>query len=81
MKVICIDAKKRPDEYNDVHLVEGAEYNVIGEVQAYDKNYKMWPCYHLSEFPYPCAFDKDRFIPISNIDEKEFERNYKKELV
>ncbi len=78
MKVICITNKNIIRKTGSIgsapKLVEGACYTVI-EFTGYG--------YHLAEVS--CdknyGYDMKRFVPLSEIDETTFERNYKKELV
>lgn len=71
MKVICIDTKDM--EY---FLIPGYTYTVIDEM--------LGTYYQLQEIPFNhgevAGFYKWRFILVSEIDEKEFERNYNKEI-
>lgn len=91
MKVLCIDDKLRPNEMYipGCELKEGETYTVVEEVTGYDINsvtgFSTNPrqCYVLAEFaafPGVC-FETNRFVPLSEIDETTFERNYQKELV
>lgn len=86
MKVICID--DRADENAD--LSHGLPPIVVGEIYTvtkyseYSKNkygiVERWPVYCLAERGDGLVgYDVKRFVPLSNIDEKEFERNYNKE--
>jgi len=70
MKVICIDASNQPVE---PYVVEGVVYNTEGVEQR-----KSGLCYRLTDWlpEMMCWALTSRFIPLSNIDEKEFERNY-----
>lgn len=76
MRVICIDDKERPGEYPDADFTikEGETYNVCRAVTSENGIF----CYSLLEDPYRAmyCYAADRFIPVSDIDEKEFERNY-----
>lgn len=82
MKVICIDDKKRPGEVDGLDPKEGETYTVIeignGECAITGR---LIPCYRLLELTNPPSdwHDRDRFIPLSSIDERTFERNYKTE--
>lgn len=73
-KVICIDNKnigRSLNEYNKL-LKEGAIYTVIGEIVGQRSDNKNEFGYVLEEFKYLyTAFIKDRFIPLSEIDETE----------
>jgi len=81
MKVICIDAKSKVD-INRHLLKEGGYYNTIYDGDCYCvRTNSISPGYALAEFGMAIGFDKSRFIPLSDVDEKEFERNYNKELV
>jgi len=79
MKVICIDVKP----YNNgtcEELVVGETYTVVNSF-IYGEKILV---YQLEELPPPTPFhgyDSRRFIPVSEIDETEFVRNYNKELV
>lgn len=73
MRVVCIDAScSIPPGYNGMPflLKEGEIYTVSQEEHN---------CYHLVETdrinPTYC-YSKKRFIPLSDIDETTFERNY-----
>ena len=71
MRVICIDDKTRAGhctlKYGETYTVESQDGCGSG------------CCYGIAETKQ--AHMKDRFIPLSEIDETTFERNYKKELV
>lgn len=77
MKVLCIDASDREDDYecsDDFEIEEGKTYTVCDEFEC-----KMGvPCYCLSEDPDRefSGFAKDRFIPVSDIDETKRKRKY-----
>lgn len=71
MKVICIDAKKRHDEFDGPSLIEGNVYTAVKTCRAYGTTYHEYVCYQLAEIPYPHLFDTDRFIECSEIDERE----------
>ena len=80
MKVLCIDNSENKNLPLDVkpssHLLEeGKTYTVIAE-DPYG--------YNLAECPHPLNprgwWARKRFVPVSEISETEFERNYKKEL-
>lgn len=88
MKVICIDDKPKPNEEFVPEMglsviKEGCEYTVVWQGLGYDDvgcKINPAPVYELAEdigFGYPTW----RFVPLSSIDEKEFERNYIKETV
>ena len=83
MRVICIDGVKigdigvnkqgdtRPANSNDL-IFEGVVYTV---------EHDYGDTYSLVELRNPFAsYGKRRFAPLSEINEKEFERNYQKEL-
>lgn len=70
MKVICIDATQSSNR-----LVYLNTYTVYREAV-----YRGVPVYYLDEV-YNEPFMKERFIPLSTIDETTFERNYNKEKV
>lgn len=81
MKVICINETGFVDKEVDP-IKEGEIYTVIAHKTYDNKRY-----YQLSELAinsknhYPQWYASFRFIPLSSIDETEFEREYKKELV
>lgn len=78
MKVICIDAKWRPHttpDKNNFRLVESENYTVLGEFKGSSGRYG----YELMENAGDSLYDKDRFIPLSEIDELILVNN--KELV
>lgn len=82
MKVICVDAKITSDThpmFKNPNLIEGNVYNVEFEVPAEDRYGNYIVSYKLYEFPPPYAFAKNRFIPLSEIDEMELVNE--KELV
>jgi hypothetical protein len=67
MKVICIDAEIR--DPRDYGLTEGAIYTASHCEQ-------LPQSYYIMEVPFSklgnlCVYKKDRFIPLSNIDETE----------
>lgn len=77
MKVICINARggnngKIPPPSK---LIEGEYYHVESECMANDRDGNKIPAYVLIEMPQG-AWERTRFIPTSEIDEKEFERYY-----
>lgn len=70
MRVLCIDSKNR--SYTQIpnnFLVEGNVYTVLDKVLEMTINVM---CYELVEDP-DALYAIDRFIPVSDIDEKEFE--------
>lgn len=67
MKVVCIDASNM-NKYGI--LVEGNIYKVIS-------NNDCFKAYELKEHK-GYFYKKERFIPLSEIDETTFERNYDK---
>jgi len=85
MKVICIDGVKhgcvgklhgiiaRKDE----EIYEGEIYTVIKTI-VFNKQGKS---YLLAERPTTTFYDAKRFIPLSNIDEREFKRENISEVV
>ena len=78
MRVICIDKTPRPTSTDREALQAleiGAEYTVVNNPHPRG--------YELLEVKTKCrsGFFMDRFIPLSEIDETTFERNFKKELV
>lgn len=80
MKVICIDTSPNPNPKKNnewfKYLKEGSTYEVEKEVYGC---YKIFGIDHPYQTDRP-TFMKRRFVPVSDIDEKEFERNYNKEL-
>jgi hypothetical protein len=77
MKVVCIDASPSKIHPNyKCELIEGNIYTKIGELAGI----RGILHYDLAECPVH-AYAASRFIPLSTIDETEFERNYNKELV
>lgn len=83
MKVICIDTSDRHEDNTGRMLKEGEVYTVEKLWDCGKKNGKLVfePCYTLVERDKKFGFAVDRFIPLSSIDETEFVREYKKELV
>lgn len=79
MRVICIDDSKGKIYGNTPTFKSGDELDVL-------QSYKYDDCYAVigheitKEGKY-AHWIKNRFIPLSSIDEIEFERNYKKETV
>ncbi len=77
-KVICVNNKPFPNSWvYDWNTVEGESYTVIFEKNSFTKDLVFEVGYVLNEDPYNYerAFDKSRFIPLSNIDEKELSTN------
>lgn len=84
MRVICIDIRVRPGNIVANLLEENKVYSVRKYWSASinnEGNLTNVPVYTLWEFGEMDGFEVDRFIPLSSIDETEFERNYNKELV
>lgn len=76
MRVICINVP--PNAENNAGIKVGRNYTVIEVLADNEKSDVFW--YHLTvdnEFAYNTKY----FIPLSPINETEFERDYKKELV
>lgn len=84
MKVLCIDDKIRHPhgfmEEGGIKIKEGEVYEVLRETEGYDKLGNTYRVYELTVDP-GYGYELWRFVPISNIDETEFERNYNKETV
>jgi len=77
MKVLCISDEIKTDFDKLPPLSVGEIYNVVKETK-----HQIWEFYMFSELNvngYNCWYCKDNFIPLSSIDETEFERNYKTE--
>ena len=70
MKVICIN------DAGTKELKFGAEYTVVDGRNCYVSGLY---CYFFEEVV--LGYEAQRFAPVSEIDETEFERNYNKELV
>lgn len=84
MKVLCIDAATRPNEFDaGAPLVEGEIYTVIAQEMGYgpDPNDPGSPCYELLErgpvkqclrmdLGDKLLYDVDRFVPLSNKNEE-----------
>lgn len=77
MKVICIDDKMEGPAQADFILKYGESYEVI---QTFQSVRPEWVWYELSIQP-KVGYAVERFIPLSEINETEFERNYIKEKV
>lgn len=82
MRVICIDDK--PGVGNEVPPFKFGDIVNAEEVPSIVAQHLIHPelFYAISEyscFPIFCVWFRKRFIPISEIDETEMERNYKKE--
>lgn len=83
MKVICIKKTIEGDPTvkasglgvapKDSEVIEGETYTVID--QFYSPLTKML-VYRLAEKDYSYRYGAHKFIPLSSIDETEFERNY-----
>lgn len=80
MKVICIDGVKvgdrvkagfQPFALPQDEIIEGVIYEVIDLI-----NFFGLDAYRLVGKPFNALYTTDRFAPISDIDETEFERNY-----
>lgn len=74
MKVLCINAALNADEFpygKGFKLVEGEVYTVIGEYPAYNTiHQRVGTCYSLYEEPNrDNLYPKDKFIPVSEINE------------
>lgn len=65
MRVVCIDGKNIKGDV----LIEGESYFVEPQKRKFNK-----PAYFISQFN--SHFDQSRFIPLSDIDEKEMEREW-----
>ena len=79
MKVMCI----KETEYNHITLVKQASpvkcgkiYHVLYEHKEFGILY-----YALQEFGKDIGFQAKAFIPLSNIDENKFERDYTKQAI
>lgn len=86
MKVICIDDSYSKNGHTfpgfNWWIKEGETYTVERETIGYYTDGSSVPCYVLVEQPImngPC-WEKSRFIPLSQIDETQMERNYSKQL-
>lgn len=77
-KVICIDNSHALYTKKHIDLDLGETYTVISEVSDPASGILH---YVLSERRHDKAYGAFRFIPLSEIDETTFERNYNKELV
>lgn len=76
MKVMCIN-----DDWREYQKLAGDP--VVGDTDTVINEY-MWNgflIYVLLGRPNPLGYYGPSFTPLSDIDETEFERNYKKELV
>lgn len=80
MRVICIDDRPGIETGETPPFKSGDILNAMQSVTYKD-------CYNISEHLFSedgkslKSWLKSRFIPLSSIDETEFERNYNKELV
>ena len=90
MRVLCIDNKPRPEEgpvnENGVSeiLNENQVYTVgqrFNQARGYNDKILNIPVYTLIEIGSKWGFAVDRFVPISDIDETEFIREYNLEKV
>lgn len=72
MKVICIDDNWLFSDGNEPKV---GEYVTATQCDTYPNNYDLEE-YPLNSTGNPTSFRKYHFIPISNIDETEMERNY-----
>jgi len=82
MKVICIDDKPHSNSNKWIQLLkEGETYHVRKEVIADGADGNEQVAYDLVEFGFPYAFGKNRFIPLSNIDEMELLEQRQNELL
>lgn len=81
MRVICINNKPVSFLTNISAglLIEGNDYTVIEATTSYSSTGRLG--YFLKEVKTAngAPFDACRFAPLSDINEKEFERNYNKE--
>lgn len=82
MKVICIKTNKGWKFKTQFHppLPPSPEFGETVTVVESKVNMGI-PVYILTEYPYGGGYAQRAFIPISTIDEKEFEREYNKEKV
>jgi hypothetical protein len=81
MKVICIDAKRRPYSYGPEVLTEGDIYTIKRVTTGFGKNGYRATAYELVEINNKAVFSADRFIPLSQIDEMELLEQRQTELV
>jgi len=78
MRVICIDASP-PIGMPKAPLVEGETYTIQREQETdVDMAYILVETRNWQEIN-RIAFGKERFVPTSEINETEFNRNYQKE--
>lgn len=76
MRVLCINAARTKGCMPCApEVVEGETYTVTGECVSITGI----PCYELAETK--LRYGKFRFVPTSDIDEREFERDYNKVLI
>jgi hypothetical protein len=75
MKVICIDASNQQND-GTPNVIEGDIYTVIGETDTCEAYILEELKRGLHQDGTECGYCKKRFIPTSEIDETEFERNY-----
>lgn len=71
MRVICIEVPAKA--HNNAGIVEGQILEVVETLYDHDGAWYHFTIDH--EYGYKAKY----FIPLSSIDETEFERNYKKE--
>lgn len=76
MKAIFIDGKNA----NPICISpeEGEIVTIMGQCSVFPNNYDIVE-YPIDKNGTPQSFAKHRFIPLSEIDETTFERNYQKE--
>lgn len=77
MIVICIKNNNGWRQHiTDIPFLEGPEFGDICTVVGENNMYPECPAYYLLEWPDLGGWAKKDFIQCSEIDEKEFERNY-----
>ena len=74
MRVLCINASNNPHAEVPCDLVEGEIYTVIEECLMKDIYGNISNGYLLENTDTNYAYSKWRFIPVSDIDEKEMVR-------
>lgn len=72
MTVLCIDDSRITIAAADFVIKENEQYEVI---RTFQQGKPDWWWYELSIQP-GVGYAVERFIPVSEINEKEFERNY-----
>lgn len=79
MKVICIAKEKAASK--DPSLIDAAKNMCVGDIVTVV--YENKKSYEFQEYPHPkqIIWFKENFIPLSDIDETEFKRNYNKQSV